>query len=102
MDVAVIIGQGTLLGMAMETAEGRYQPYPYTPGFVEPQADEKINGEEPYVTGKSVEYASQQCFLVGHAGQLPVGTVVPIGPDEQKHADEVHLPVAINLQQYDC
>ena len=100
VDVAVIVGQGALLGMAVETRVGREKPHPDAPraaprrGFRrEAQAEEKIDGEEPHVAGKPVQYAADERLLSRHAGQLPVGAVVPVSPNEEKHSDEVHVQV---------
>ena len=65
VDVAVVVGHGALFGMAVETGEGGHQPNPYPPWLPprsrfasEAQAQEKINGEEPYVAGKAVQDTS--------------------------------------------
>ena len=62
VDVAVIVGHGTVFGMAVETGESGHQPNPYPPWLPprrrfasEAQAQEKINGEEPYVASKAVQ-----------------------------------------------
>ena len=96
MDVAVVVGELALLTMAHEAGEGGEQPNPDAPGCfgagdglgLQAEADGGIDGEEPHIAGETVEDAAPTGLLAGHAGELPVGTVVEIGPDEQGDADE--------------
>ena len=62
------------------------------PGVCQAQCDGQVDAEEPHITRESVQYAAYQRLLAGHACQLSVGTVIPVGPYQQQHAYEVYLP----------
>ena len=47
-----------------------------------------INGKEPHVAGKTVQDPPDQRLLPGHAGQLPVRTVIKVGPYQQDDAED--------------
>jgi len=93
--VAIVVGDGALLCMAVETCPSAEQPNPYAPLWCEAQGQENVDAEEPYVACKAVENASDECLLARHACQLSVGAVVPVGPDEQQHADDVPSQVVL-------
>ena len=77
------------------------QPYPYAPlhvgeGYVfslHPEAKEQVNEEEPHVAAEPVQYPAYEGTFARHAGQLPVGAIVPVRPNEKPHAYEVHPEV---------
>ena len=99
--IAVIVANGALTCVAAESCPRAEQPYPHSPLLVGKgnnvglyaQAEKDIDREEPYVSAKPVEYASDEGTLVGHSCQLSVGTVVPVCPNEQQHTYEVHAQV---------
>ena len=101
--IAVIVAYGALTCVAAESSPRAEQPYPRSPLLVGKgnnvglyaQAEKDIDREEPYVSAKPVEYASDEGTLVGHSCQLSVGTVVPVCPDEQQHTYEVHAQVIL-------
>lgn len=93
VDVAVIVCQLALFGVADETGKGGNQPNPDAPLVVEPHTDGEIDGEEPKVARKTVEHTSEFGLLSGHACQLSVCAVIHVGPDEQQHPDDIDVQV---------
>ena len=91
MDVAVVVGQGSLTGMAKESRIAQKRPNPPAIDGRHAECQSEVDAQEPDLAACSVEKSPDGRALVGHACQLAVGTVVPVGPYQQQHADGVHL-----------
>ena len=94
MKLSVIIGHRSLNAMNDTGGDGND---PYHPsmgheefaGHVFAQTDADIDCGKPEVAAKAVEYSAESGILLGHSGELPVGTVERVGPDEKHHAYDV-------------
>ena len=91
MKLAIIVGGGSLLGMAKT---GNHSHHPHYPGMsaekltggIDTEADGEVDSHKPEVAAEAVEDASETRILLGHTCQLAVGAVEGVSPDEQKHA----------------
>ena len=101
MDVAIVVSQLALIAVETKADHGANHPDSDAPfqigernefGLKTP-ADGGINANEPNVTGKTVQHASEARLLPGHASQLPVSTVQKIGENEQPNAHAVQSKV---------
>ena len=114
VDVAVIVGQRTLLAVAHRTGEQGNQPDINAPGLSgslpdmerkrlvhQAQADGRINRNKPKVAGKSVEHTSPAGFLAGHTRQLSVAAVIMVGPYQQEDTNQRMGHVGI-IEHYPC
>ena len=114
VDVAVIIGQRTLLAMAHRTREPGYQPDINAPGLSgsfsqmerkrlvhQAQTDSGIDGDKPKITGKSVEHTSPAGFLAGHTCQLPVATIIMVGPHQEENTNQRMRHVGV-VKHHSC
>ena len=88
MDVAVIIRQLALRRMEDKAGQRGYRPDGHTPLRRQAKTDAEINGEEPGIASKAVEHSAEEGLLSGHAGQLPVRTVIKVGPYQQDDAED--------------
>ena len=57
------------------------------------QANAYVYREEPYIATEPVQYATNKGALACHSCQLSVGTIVPVGPYQQSHANEVQAQI---------
>ena len=105
MHVAVVVGEATLHGVGMKSdiiEEGEdpkaplrtLAPARHDGLRHETNGNGHVDGDEPHIAGETVEDASPQRLLTGHAGELSVGGVIEIGPHEQADADEREVETA--------
>ena len=99
MLVAIVVGKVGLTDMAPVAGVGSEQPSPDSPRGCEAQSQGYVDELEPDVAGKAVENASDKGLLTGHASQLSVGTVQPVGHDEEADGDEVALEVGAHEEK---
>ena len=98
MYVAVVVGQGSLTGMTEESRVAEQRPNPPAIDRIHAESQSEVDAQEPDFATCTIEDASDECALVGHARQLAVGTVVPVCPHEQQHADGIHLQ-AVEIEE---
>jgi len=89
VEVAVVVGKVGLADVAPIAGVGPEQPAPDAPCGGEAYGEGYVDELEPYVASEAVEDASDEGLLAGHAGELAVGTVEPVGHDEEGDGDDV-------------
>ena len=94
MHVAIIICYAALARMAKETCPKDDEENPNTPNGIEPDGNADVNANEPQLASKTIENTAHKGRLASHSGQLTVGTIVPVCPNEHEHANEVVTKVA--------
>ena len=97
MDIAVIIGQRTLLAMTNSSSQNSQQPNIDAPISFrikrhslihQTQTDGHVDGKEPQIARKTVQHTSPLSLLSGQPCQLTVGTIVMIGPHQKKNPQQ--------------
>ena len=94
MHIAIIIGYAALTRMAIETCPKDDEENPNTPNGIEPDGNADVNANEPQLASKTIENTAHKGRLACHSGQLAVCTIVPVCPNEHKHANKVVTEVA--------
>ncbi len=94
MELSVAVGHCGLLGVAHTGSHGERPDGPVVGhekfgGVDLPEANRHIDGGKPEVAREAVEYPAYARILFGHAGELSVGAVEGVGPDEQEHANDI-------------
>ena len=97
VDLAVVVGEGTLGGVAQEArhgtgGQGTDAPTGFETGQgLRPKAEDEgqIDSEKPHVARKSVEASADHGLLTRQARQLAVGGVAEVGQHQQHDAHEV-------------
>ena len=89
VDIAIIIGYSALTRVAIEACPKDDEEYPDAPDGIEPDGYADVDADEPKLATKAIEHSTDERRLSRHASKLPVGTIVPVSPNEHQHTDEV-------------
>ena len=99
MDVTVVVGNSALARMAEETCPKDYQDDVNAPDGIETDGYGDVDAEEPAHASEAVKDTPYERSLPRHACQLSVGTVVPVRPNQQQHADDVVAEVVVGKEE---
>lgn len=99
VDVAVVIGEVGLTDVAPVAGVGTEDPSPDAPSGSEAYGKGYIDELKPDIAREAVEDAPDEGLLACHAGELAVGTVEPVGHDEESHGDDVAAKIGLDKKE---
>ena len=93
MNLAVVVGQTALNGMATKAGHDAESPDFPAPLRHQSERDGKVDADKPEVASRTIQNSAQGTLLVGKTCQLSVATVINICPDEQEDAQDVNSQI---------